>query len=187
MGLFRALAWLFTLLGLTILGRAGSSAWNEYTFLQHAAHAKGRVIRVRYTPGSNRGSGGAYPIVEFAPAQGKTTRFESDTSFTGIGEGDEVPVLYLPEHPRQAEIEGFSCQWGGILTAGIIGAIFTAGGLPCVLYMLVKRRRIRWLKRHGQVFTARVAGVQEDRRQTVNGKHPFRIQAEWLDPAGGLR
>nr|WP_320134086.1 hypothetical protein [uncultured Holophaga sp.] len=66
--------------------------------------------------------------------------------------------------------------------AGLLGLVFAGIGLPLLVFQVRKGRRELWIKAHGQRITAQVKGVFLDQSLSVNGRHPFRIEAQWEAP-----
>ena len=93
-------------------------------FLAVAQHATGKLLE--YRRDVDEDSGVVYfPIVEFT-AGGELYTFESGSGSSSrpYKKGQEIPVLYHPDNPENAQIESFGSQWLGVLICGLIGIVF---------------------------------------------------------------
>src|SRR5262245_52955201 len=65
------------------------------------------------------------PIVKFKTRAGEDIEFESSLGSSPMpyGKGEEVPVVYSPEYPRQAEINQPMALWGMELVLGGFGIL----------------------------------------------------------------
>jgi hypothetical protein len=125
---------LFIAIGL-IPGSLGAYSFvRNWMFLRAALRTSGNVTDMRQTVGSEGGT--TYtPIVSFTTHSGETIRF---TSHVGSNRprfdiGQEVAVVYDPNHPQHATIPSFIVFWFAALLFGGIGALFVVAGLFVVL------------------------------------------------------
>jgi Protein of unknown function (DUF3592) len=80
-----------------------------------------------------------YPVVAFQTANGQQVKFTADDK--GRPEGDIVPVIYDPKHPRDSSIRSFKQMWLGPLLAFGGGVLFTA--IPLLIAWTGLWRRLR--------------------------------------------
>lgn len=180
--------YVFLLVGLAML--AGSVLLYQHTrsFLAHAARADGVVLDLVRSHSSSNSSDTWAPLVRFTPANGEPVEFTSSTSSNppAYSKGEPVGVLYDPAQPQRAKIDGFFSLWGGLLILGVLGTIFGAIGGGILLYGRLARRREEQLLVNGQPVQADFQSVELNTSLTVNGRHPWRILAQWQDPATAL-
>lgn len=99
-------------------------------------------------------------------------------------------------HPALAAIKwlfciiGLACLFAGFFSFDqpsvplvILGAIFAAIGLTLVAIGIQQGKREAFLLAHGRPVSARVAAVTLNQALEVNGRSPWVIVAQWLDPA----
>jgi hypothetical protein len=115
------------------------SARASRAFERIARRADGEVIDYRYETVGSPGDGSrqSIPVVRFTLPDGRTVQTEARMG-TGPGfnfKGREVTVLYDPEDPRRARIEGFMTG-GGVLVSGCMtafGFVFFLIGVSALL------------------------------------------------------
>ncbi|MBU0500308.1 MAG: DUF3592 domain-containing protein [Gammaproteobacteria bacterium] len=119
--------YIFSLVGLTLLG--GAYLWQQHTlsFLAGAALAEGTVIGFRVSGTSDS----YHPRVRFTTNEGETIEFVSSSGSRppAYDKGEGVEVLYRPSDPHLAMIKGFFSLWAGPLILGGIGGIFALIGI----------------------------------------------------------
>jgi Protein of unknown function (DUF3592) len=116
----------FALVGGAFALQGVRSARASRAFERVAERADGEVIDYRYEtvgpPGDH--SRRSIPVVRFTLPDGRTVQTEARMG-TSPGlhfKGSEVTVLYDPEDPRRARIEGFMAG-GGVLVSGCMTAV----------------------------------------------------------------
>lgn len=175
--------YLFFLIGLGML--AGSLYWafNTKTFLETAHSANGTVTDLIARRNSEGGRTYA-PEFSFETAQGRKVTVVSSSSSNpaAYDRGEMVEVLYLPEQPTEAKINGFFSLWGGSLIVGILGLVFTAIGGGMVLWSIMKRRKEEHLKVYGRPIITQFQSVDYNTSLKVNGRSPWVITSQWQDP-----
>ncbi len=184
-----SILYVFFAIGIGLAGVAGYLAIHQRQALAQASRADGTVVDLEEGPsmsgGSVRSRAMYYPVVEYTTATGERVRFRGATASRppAFDRGEAVTVLYEPSQPEKAKINALSELWFIPLVSGGIGTLFILmGGCP-LLYMALSRRRSAWLKEHGQRVQADIAEVILDTRYRLNGQHPYRIIAQWQDPA----
>lgn len=130
---------------------------------------------------------GCRPMVEFSTPTGEPVRFTGRVCSKppAYAVGDAVTVRYDPAEPGKAGLDGFRENWFASLVLGFIGAGFTLIGSFLVLPSLLSSRRARALAVSGQEIFAEPVDVQRNTSYSVNGEHPWRIIAQWQNPATG--
>jgi len=108
-------------------------------FVYRATATTGKVIDHDVKTSTSTGSGSnrsstttSYrPVVQFQ-LQGETITFVSKAGNNSPGDqpvGSEVPVLFNPKDPHNAEIDSFSAIWGGSVFMIVFGTIWTTVGV----------------------------------------------------------
>jgi hypothetical protein len=111
------------------------------SFTRSATRAQGTVVRLEKR--ESRDSGAAYyPVFTFQDAHGAPQEiFSSVGSFPPSHQvGDTVTVLYLPEQPRKAKLDGFFYVWGLAAIFGGVGTFWLVVGLAILLVPVIVRR-----------------------------------------------
>ncbi len=180
--------WLFLGVGLAMLVGAALLANATRGFLARAVSAQGTVVDLEASSSKDSdGRATTYyrPIVQFVAANGERLEVRSRTGSNppSHARGETVEVLYAPDEPRSARIRGFFELWGGAAILGGIGGVFSAIGGGIFAFGALRRRRREWLRRNGTRIDATFQRVEENAAITVQGRHPYRIVAQWLDPA----
>jgi hypothetical protein len=176
------------IVGVAMLAGAVYLYSNTRSFLAGAVHAQGTVVDLRRTESldshSNR-SVSYYPVVQYAEAGGRKIEFTSDSGSNppAYSRGDQVEVLYHPDAPEKARINGFMSLWFGTLIVGGLGVVFTAVGTAMVVVPIRRRRLESFLKSNGVPVEATFESVEQNTSMKVNGQSPWRVLAQWLDPA----
>lgn len=160
-------------------------AQSTRSFIARAQHAAGAVVEL--VPRHSDNSTTYAPAVRFTTADGREVRFVSSTSSNppAYSAGEPVEVLYLPGEPERARINGFFSLWGGPVILGGIGAVFLAIGLAVQLAGVMGRRKEQDLLLHGTPVMADFQSVDRNTQLEVNGRHPYRVMAQWRNPATG--
>lgn len=175
--------YVFLLVGLGML--AGSVALLQHTraFIARAARADGVVTELvaRHSNDSDTWA----PVVRFTPGGGEPVEFTSSSSSNppSYHRGENVVVLYDPAQPQRARIDGFFSLWGAPLILGVLGTVFSGIGSGIMLFGRVSRRRDEELMLNGRPIQAEFQAVEQNTSLTVNGRHPWRVTAQWQDPA----
>lgn len=68
---------------------------------------------------------------------------------------------------------------------GTTGLVFLVLGTAFLLAEKRKRAMEEELKNNGRVLEASVTGVQSNMNITVNGRHPYYVEAHWQEPMSG--
>jgi hypothetical protein len=145
-----------------------------------AATAQGAVtelIEVR----DNEGSSMFKPVVKFVGPGGEEISFTSSNSSRppAYNVGEAVEVLFVP---GDARIKSFGSLWLGPLILGGLGTVFTAIGLSIFLVSRANARKADYLMAYGNAIKTDVQGVVYNTDLSVNGRHPWRITSQWINP-----
>lgn len=196
MRLFTAI---FLIAGLGMLG--GALWWMKSTedFLGRAQHTTGHVVdfyREWHRDNNPHANGNLsniyggtytyYPVVEYS-YNGHAQRFRNPygSSVPTYPVGAEVNVLYDPQKPTAAKINNFGTLWVGPIILCVLGAIFTLVSLGTGVFGIGQRRKAEWYKANGEPVMANIRGIRQNINLTVNNRHPWVIEADWLDPVTG--
>lgn len=156
-------------------------------FASNAKRADGVVVELVWSH-SGKGGSSAAPMVRFE-VDGKPFTFRGGVSSRppSYDVGEKVRVLYDPEDPSNAKIDGF---WELYL----LPFIFTLlGGLELLavgIWVAIDRRRMQRIERafsEGRRVLARVEAIDLNRNVRVNRNHPWRITAVHSAATGPLR
>jgi hypothetical protein len=188
----KVLGWLglaFSGFGLVFGGVGAFTYLQASAFVEAAQHAQGSVVEnvERRSSSGNRGSTYA-PRVRFTPAGGATPiEFTSSSSSSPpeYAVGETVPVLYDPQQPFDARLDGTFSNYGVSLIFGLFGAIFGSIGIGFVITWIVKRKRRAEVLARGTPVSARFIGVERNTSIKVNGRSPWRIVCQWQNPSTG--
>ena len=174
----RTWPWIFVIVGVLMLTAAVARHFNRVSEQATMVETSGRVVDVRE----------GCITVEFM------TQAQRRVEFTGsvcqkppvFARGEPVSVLYAPQDPARASINTFAQNWFVSLFFAGMGLISSLVGGVCVWFITLApgraERRAQELKRIGKSIQARVMGVEPNVALSINGRHPWRIVAQWLDP-----
>lgn len=179
----RLFVWIFGAVGIALLVGAGIATWLTLDFRRRAVPASGVIVDLAEHR-SSKGSRMYAPTYEFTDAAGQTHRVTASgsSSSPGYDIGEKVRLRYDPQHPATARLDGFMDNWFLPTLFGGMGLVFGGVAAGIVLTAAAGRRRRAELLQRGQRIEAKVIAVDLDRSLRVNGQHPWRIQAQWLDP-----
>jgi len=176
----------FAVLGAGLL--AGGLFWAQQvrSFIAEASLAEGTVVDLVASRSSD-GSRGWRPVVRFVAADGSAVQFASSVSSNppSYSRGEKVEVLYSPSRPQDAAIKGFFALWLGPLILGGLGSVFFAIGGSMLLAGRARVRQAARLRAQGMTVQAKFQGVELDTSVSVGGAHPYRVVAQWQNPATG--
>jgi formate/nitrite transporter FocA (FNT family) len=114
-------------------------SWN---FIRTAHRTTGTVIEMREQTDKETGSKNYAPTVVFKSLGG--TEHQITTSFYSYPPlhliGDTVPVLYHPDTPDSARVDGFWYHWGLTTIAGILGGLHMSAGLVVLRWPRIRGR-----------------------------------------------
>ena len=178
-----AFQYLFAIVGAGLLVVAGAMRANTRSFLAHASAAQGTVVALQPRRSSDNST--TYAAVIRFKHGAQAIQFTSQTSSSppAYSVGEIVPVLYLQTNPYEAKVDAFFSLWGGQLIVGFLGTVFLLVGGGMILLSLRRERVTDYLTHQGVPVEADIQSVGIDTTVSINGRHPFRIVAQWQDPA----
>ena len=180
----RTLTWVFLVLGVGMLVGALALWNNTRGFVARAQTTSGQVVELLEVRDKDGGSSTWKPRVTFTAPAGQQVTF--DASFSSnpapYRVGDAVEVLFTPDDPGHAKIRSFSSLWLGSIILGGLGAVFAAIGTTILLVRRAGQRKKTYLMAYGNAIETDLQGVERNTALEVNGKHPWRINSQWLDP-----
>jgi hypothetical protein len=176
--------WVCLLVGLGLILLGGYWASRVQAFVGGAAPAAGTVVELRREPGQRTFA----PVVRYQPATGapRTLVGQVASNPPAYRVGEAVAVLYDPLDPSDARIDGLFSLWGGPLLFSGIGAILGLVGLGISAARRRTLRKIEDLRLRGTRVQAQLQAVERNHSVKVNGRHPWRIACQWVDPTTGL-
>jgi hypothetical protein len=160
--------------------------WNKTRyFIAHAEKADGTVTKMLEVLDKDDNSPMYRPVVAFTTRKGEAVAFTSSFSSRppAYVVGESVEVLYDPRNTLDARINGFGSLWLGPWILGGLGALFTAVGVSIVLAGRMGDRKKNYLMAYGNALQTDLQGVDRNTSLTVNGRNPWRVTSQWLDPA----
>lgn len=110
-----------------------------------------------------------------------TTSFNSDSTFNV---GNEVDIYYDIDSPGEA---GLSKHDPDYTVYCILSLIFFMIGAPGLIYKTYKMFVAKRLKENGTVVQATYLETHVNERLSINGKHPYRLTCEWINPEDGKK
>lgn len=178
---------IFLTIGLGMLVWAGLWWMHQRQFVAAANRSPGVVIDLeRHQSSRSSGSGSSTtwaPVVRFTAADGVPREFVASASSNppAYHRGEAVEVLYETDKPEAATINGGFSLWGAISIIGGLGLVFTlvGGGIIAVGLRAGHRRQ---LLKTGRRVEASFHSVELNAGFTVNGRSPYRVLCQWLDP-----
>jgi hypothetical protein len=180
----------FTTVGVGMLVGSFFIFSNTRGFIARASETQGRVIALdrshSSSSSSSRSSSSTYkPVVEFNAATGKRIEFISSvgTNPPSYRVGESVTVLYNPADPYSARIKSFFSLWFAFLIVSFLGFVFTIIGLTMIVVRGRGRKRDEWLRLYGRRTKTAFKGVELNPSMRVNGRSPYQIISQSLDPA----
>lgn len=183
----KIIKYVFSIVGLGLLVGAFILFTNTKHFLEDALTTDGTVIElVRSRSSSNSSDSITYkPVVEFVTQDGTTVEFMSSSGSNppSYTRGNIVEVMYHNSFPEKAKINSFFSLWGGATIFTIMGSIFFLIGISIILAGYLKLRKTAYLRKSGVPIKAKFQKVEIDESVKMNGNRPYRIYAQWKNPA----
>jgi hypothetical protein len=179
-----------SLVSLGLFVAAALEARETSAFLASAESTTGTVIGLRAHVSSGHGRSQSHtwrPVVRYT-AEGASYTFESSVGSKppAYDAGDQVEVRYPPGHPDQGRLNSLLEMWFAPAIKAVLGLVLLAAALGPILFIRRRRNRIRDLLATGQRVEATVTAVAPDTSMRRNGRSPFRITAQWIEPGTNL-
>jgi len=185
--LFKIAGGIFSVIGICALIGVVVSIISTNNFISDSEITNGRIIDIvtrtsRDSDGNTTRS--RYPVVQFEDKNGVTIEFESSSSTSGgVSIGENIEVRYLPNNPKKAKISSsFMDVWGLSLFFGIFGVVFTGLGIPFFWLGIRDSINERNALRYSKEIKAKIKEVVQNTSISMNGRCPFVIEAQWLNP-----
>jgi hypothetical protein len=124
-------------------------------------------------------------VVRFVAPSGAEIEFQTSYSQSPApyDVGERVEVLFRPDHPHDARISGFGSLWALPTIFGGMGLVFAGIGGGILLSGVLGKRKKNYLMAYGNAIETDFQGVELNGSLEVNGRNPWRIVSQWLDPA----
>lgn len=174
--------YVFAIIGMALLGSALYLYMDKQAFLKKAEVTQGIVVELIRS--RSKKSATYRPVVEFTTKSGKKIEFVSSMGSNppSYNEGENVEVIYDPINPNKADIKSFGTLYLGPLILSFIGIFFFLFGFLTILFDLLKQKKSRDLLDNGQRISTKFGNVQLNTGYSVNGRSPFQIYSQWLNP-----
>ncbi|MDY7097298.1 MAG: DUF3592 domain-containing protein [Pseudomonadota bacterium] len=142
----------------------------------------GAVVRV--ITDSDDGTTTYRPVVTFVDQTGQRHQFTSNaaSSWWDYSRGDPIDVVYLPDKPEKARIDGFLGRLFLPLMFFVLGSFFALAGAVFLWITIRRRMTIARLKLRGVRIEAEFVECFMDTSMHVNGEHPYRVLARGKHP-----
>jgi hypothetical protein len=178
---------LFGLIGVGLLVGAAVLVMKTRSFIAAAKHAPGTVTELLEKRDRDDGSISYTPVVEFNADNGASIRFTSSFSSkpAAYDVGERVEVLYAPNNPNDARINGFGSLWLAPLILGGIGVAFAGIGFGILIAFRANQKKRAWLMAYGTEIQAEFQSVERVSTHKKRGRRPWRIVAQWQNPETG--
>ncbi|MGM0462052.1 MAG: DUF3592 domain-containing protein [Fibrobacterota bacterium] len=184
---FKIMGVLFTLIGFASLIGALASITSTKSFIAQSKITTGEIVdivtKTRRDSDGNR-THSRHSVIQFEDEEGASIEFESSFSTDrGIRIGEPVEVRYAPDNPQNARVSGsFMDMWGLAVFLSIFGVAFAGPG--SLLFWFGIRDDIAEKKAmtYSKEVSAQIKDVFQNTAISMNGRSPFVIEAQWLNP-----
>lgn len=180
------IALVFGLLGLGMLVGAFFAVSSTLSFRSIAKTADGVVVDLAQSRG-DKGETMYKPVVRWKDPGGRERTFTGSVASSppSYSRGEKVSLRYDPANPESARLDSFTENWLLPLIFGLLGSVFTAIGVGAGVYAWRKKKALAWLRANGTRVQAKFTGADYDTSYKVNGRSPWRLTAQWQNPATG--
>jgi hypothetical protein len=176
--------YLFAAVGLGMLFAALVAHHQTASFISRASRAQGTVTALVPQRSGDNSSVTYRPIVRFEH-EGREVQFSDSVASSppAYYVGETVGVLYLAYSPDEARIDSFRSLWfvTSLLTG--MGIIFFGIGGGLIFLPALTRRADERLLHEGRPVEADFQAVSINSGIAINGRCPYRVTAQWVDPA----
>ncbi|PXY02920.1 DUF3592 domain-containing protein [Marinifilum breve] len=187
MGIPKTVKYFFAIVGLIVLTGSFIVSMNRYAFVKASIKTEGEVVElVSVRSSSTTSSSTTYaPCICFFDEHGRLVEFVSSISSSpaSYDVGERVEIIYDPEAPEEARVNGFFHIWGLASVSGLFGAIFFTIGFLLIYSEKRKQYIEKYLKRNGLRITPDYLWTELNESYSVNDKHPYQIMALWTNPS----
>ncbi len=156
--------------------------------LANGEEVQATVTRVEYRSGSSKSrSGSYYPVFQFKFRNADyTVRSNHGSNPSPYHVGELTDLIINPQQPSEFITPDLMDRWGMAIGLAIFSLGFLHAGKKGYSSASSKESRKVRLARNGKIVTAKVVSVTCDTSTNVNGVSPYRITAQWQDPASNL-
>jgi hypothetical protein len=184
---FKIVGAIFSLIGVAALIGAIISIFTTKEFIANSILTKGEIIEIvtkKSTDSDGHTSYSDYPVIRFKDQKNNSIEFQSSSSVSSnISVGQISDVRYLPEDPNNAKMaNSFMDMWFLPVLLGIFGVVFTGLGIPFFWLGIKDQINEKKSLTYSKVIEVPIKSVSQNRSITVNGRSPFQIEAQWLNP-----
>ncbi len=146
------------------------------------AYVKTDATIIGFEEGKNSdGETTCYAVIRYR-ANGSVYESVTNESKSSWKEGDHITVYYNPDSPFEFSTE-FGTTFGTAMMA-LFGVVFAAVGLVPSIISAKRNGKNHRLKENGTKIEAKVIGFDYNENYSVNGRHPFIIETEYLSETG---
>ena len=179
---------IFAPVGMILLAVCVALTIDTVQFRASAVSTTGTVVDVR--PRTHCSDGRCtttyHPVITYRTPDGAKIIFTSDSGTNHRPQrGSRVTVLVAKDDPGHGRLDSFTEFWLAPLITGLLGIVFTGVGAVLIITRLRRRSLDAWLNVRGTRITAEISRVEQNRSVRINGVHPWRVIADWADPASG--
>ena len=127
------------------------------------------------------------PVVEFHDRNGTRHEFTGQVGSnpSSHARGDNVSVIYPPDAPGRAIVDGFMDRFLLPLIFGAFGGLFAGIGFWMLVAAIRRKRAVARLQQTGLPIEARFLECFRDTSYKVNGRSPYRVACQATHPATG--
>lgn len=176
--------YVFAVIGLGMLISAFYLYKNTNDFLNNSQTTSGIVVEL--VSSKSKDNSTLYkPVIEFRTKDGELIEFTASAASNPPSylKGEAVQVFYKADAPYQAKVKGFFSLWGGTIIFAGIGLSFFIVGISMLITRELNKQKINTLKMQGTQIKAKIQEVSINRSYEVNGRSPYQIHAQWLNPS----
>ena len=180
--------YLLALIGFSLLVEAYFDYKSKSSFLSEAIKTEGKVVdHVKAQSGNSDNSYTYRPVVHFMNQNGHIIKFVSPLGSNppNYSIGEKVEIFYHPTEPQNAMINSFISIWGGSVIRGGMGVLVFVIGSYIIIVGISKNLKNDFLKKNGIPIKTELQSIQENPEFSINGKHPFIIVTQWMNPSTG--
>ena len=123
------------------------------------------------------------PVIKYTSKEGQEYTYYSNTSANppAYSVGEKVQIYYDPANPADAGLAGVNSMLGTIICGGIGLVFIFLGGI--IFWLNAKGGGDKALMQNGRKISADIMEVGLNTSFEMNGKNPFKIHCQWLNPS----
>jgi len=184
MGAEKLIAIIFGLIGLVLLVVGIIIAVNRISFINNADKVTGIVTDIGYSRvkrGNEVRRSGSTEVTYIYEGEEYVKNVSAYSSSIDIG--DSIEIYVNRDNPRDIELEPFAFL--GVYIVGGIGAVFFLIGMITLLVSGIAGKKKKRLMAEGRKVYAEVTGGSVNYNVRINGRHPYKLECRYTDPATG--